>query len=236
MKTKQRAFTLVEVIVVFAVFLMILLVGFTFFMTNNKIVSSTEIKSDLQTQGEDIQQLFIEKLTQSRRVVYIKGANYAPEISTYQNIHEFQGGNPIKVERIIFEVYEENNAGADTRRWYNICINQENGMYYSIIDATYNTEVEENSLKNSIHWDEYRNWKCIGKDIKWMSLLPIDYNNYTTEADRVSRGINKINALNIEVGLSKKRGTINNDYSIKSVVEFRNYSIDRDVGGEINYA
>lgn len=230
MKTKKKGFTLIEMIIVLAVFLIVMTVAYLFFMTNTKIVASTEIKSELQQQGEEIQQLLIEKITQSRRVVYLTLVNGTP-ITNYQDIYGVQGGNPISLGKIIFEVYEGETAGAYNKYWYEFQ-KDTNGLYFKKVNVETLVNNEADAI-NNIDWTIDNNWKCIGKNVNDIRVLPVDYGNFTTDAERSNREIDKINALSINISLYKKSGFSEKDYSIKSIVEFRNYWLERNGEGDI---
>lgn len=65
MRKTRRGFTLVEIIVTMAIMALVATVIFTIFFTNNNMLKNTEIKSELQRDGDEIAEKFVKYGSQS---------------------------------------------------------------------------------------------------------------------------------------------------------------------------
>lgn len=65
MRKTRRGFTLVEIIVTMAIMALVATVIFTIFFTNNNMLKNTEIKSELQRDGDEISEKFVKYGSQS---------------------------------------------------------------------------------------------------------------------------------------------------------------------------
>ncbi|MBB6632126.1 PilW family protein [Clostridium algidicarnis] len=72
---KHKAFTLIELIVTLAIFIIVLNVLFPFFITSYKGFNTTEIKSHLQSEGESIMSYFSKDAMEAKEISNIIDIN-----------------------------------------------------------------------------------------------------------------------------------------------------------------
>ena len=103
MKKKKKAFTLMEVILALSISTIVLgLIG-TFFYVNNNSLIKTNIKSDLQKEGEAIQNQLIKVAQQSKDIksIEIAGGMTLVDAST-ENYDSFKNGANTDIREITF--------------------------------------------------------------------------------------------------------------------------------------
>lgn len=85
---KKKGFTLIEIMVVLAISVLIIGVVYTFYNTNNRALSTAEVKSTLQTEGNAIQKELLTIGTQAKGIVAIDG-NVAAQYSDAGEVDSF---------------------------------------------------------------------------------------------------------------------------------------------------
>ena len=118
---KKKGFTLIEIMVVLAISVLIIGVVYTFYNTNNRALSTAEVKSTLQTEGNAIQKELLTIGTQAKGIVAIDG-NVAAQYSDAGEVDSFtlqvydENG---KTTNYIFELTgSANKAGAKQLKIY----------------------------------------------------------------------------------------------------------------------
>lgn len=78
MKKTRKGFTLVEIMITMAIMAIVSTVIFTIFFTNNKMLTKAELKSDLQRDGDEISEKFVQYGSQSVCINSISGGSLVP--------------------------------------------------------------------------------------------------------------------------------------------------------------
>ena len=119
---KKKGFTLIEIMVVLAISVLIIGVIYTFYNTNNRALSTAEVKSTLQTEGNAIQKELLTIGTQAKGVYAIDG-NINAKYSDAGDVESFTlkvyDNDLTKTTDYIFQLTgTENKAGAKELKIY----------------------------------------------------------------------------------------------------------------------
>lgn len=119
---KKKGFTLIEIMVVLAISVLIIGVIYTFYNTNNRALSTAEVKSTLQTEGNAIQKELLTIGTQAKGIVAIGTGtkySYAGDVDTF-TLQVYDDENDLtKTTNYIFELTgSANKAGAKQLKIY----------------------------------------------------------------------------------------------------------------------
>ena len=202
MKKKKKAFTLMEVILALSISTIILgLVG-TFFYVNNNSLIKTNIKSDLQKEGEAIQNQLIKVAQQSKDIksIEIAGGMIPVDASTI-NYDSFINGANTDIKEITFN--QINDLGNKVP--YTFALNARDFTVSYMDGSNLVTIVLSNKVSS-------------------FKIVPIDYNNLT-DAERSNKKISSAKGVQVIVTLDKKQGTNEASQEFKTLIEFRNSDI-----------
>lgn len=202
MKKKKKAFTLMEVILALSISTIILgLVG-TFFYVNNNSLIKTNIKSDLQKEGEAIQNQLIKVAQQSKDIksIEIAGGMTIVDASTI-NYDSFINGANTDIKEITFN--QINDLGNKVP--YTFALNARDFTVSYMDGSNLVTIVLSNKVSS-------------------FKIVPIDYNNLT-DAERSNKKISNAKGVQVIVTLDKKQGTNEASQEFKTLIEFRNSEI-----------
>ncbi|GFZ32510.1 hypothetical protein CSC2_30360 [Clostridium zeae] len=86
MINKKKGFTLIEVIIVLALLTIVLGVIYQFFFSSNRDLNDTDVKSNLQFEGQQIQNSFTSYGSQGNIIRQLNGNNPPPADSTERGI------------------------------------------------------------------------------------------------------------------------------------------------------
>lgn len=202
MKKKKKAFTLMEVILALSISTIVLgLIG-TFFYVNNNSLIKTNIKSDLQKEGEAIQNQLIKVAQQSKDIKSIEfaGGMTLVDAST-ENYDSFKNGANTDIREITFN--QINDLGNKVP--YTFALNARDFTVSYMDGSNLVTIVLSNKVSS-------------------FKIVPIDYNNLT-DAERSNKKISNAKGVQVIVTLDKKQGTNEASQEFKTLIEFRNSDI-----------
>lgn len=202
MKKKKKAFTLMEVILALSISTIILgLVG-TFFYVNNNSLIKTNIKSDLQKEGEAIQNQLIKVAQQSKDIksIEIAGGMIPVDASTI-NYDSFINGANTDITEVTFN--QINDLGNKVP--YTFALNARD-LTVSYMDGSNLVTI------------------VLSNKVSSFKIVPIDYNNLT-DAERSNKKISNAKGVQVIVTLDKKQGTNEASQEFKTLIEFRNSDI-----------
>jgi len=146
MKDKNKGFTLIEVIITLAITVIVLGVIYAFSFTNQKMLSSTQINAELQDQGRDIENSFVEIGMQAKSIETVNNTDAGTD-NKYKSFES--NNNKLKI------------AGELTIKSYDI------NTYTFKLNGTV-LELIKNVAPTSI--------KTLSKNVKTMEIRPLDIN------------------------------------------------------------
>lgn len=196
MKKKTRAFTVLELLITISLVVVVLGVVYTFFFSNSKTLTTTELNSDLQFEAEKIQDELLVVGTESKgisQVLYLGGLNITDE--SYNAISDMQAQEgKIEVNEIRFV--------------------DDNGYYELDYEGTNLTIRKLDNSGNELTEDGYP--EVLSKNVTNLYIRPIDY--------RMNNLGKFINAPGIEISiiLKKNKGYSEVSLPVSTIVKFRN--------------
>jgi prepilin-type N-terminal cleavage/methylation domain-containing protein len=197
LKTKAKGFTLLELIITLSLTVLVLGVVYTFFFSNSKTLSTTEINSDLQLEAEAIQKDLLMYGTQAEGISKINGVELiTTKDMEYSSISASDG--KLDVTEIKLKVgadyftflYNEINNTLTIRK-----VNEEDR---EVIDSKLNLPKE---LSNNV--SEFK-------------VRPLDYRMNPTGNFKDALG------LEISLVLNKKKGYSDVTIPVSVIVKLRN--------------
>lgn len=196
MKKKTKGFTILELIISLSLVVIVLGVVYTFFFSNSKTLTTTELNSDLQFEAEKIQDELLVVGTESKgisQVLYLGGLNITDE--SYNAISDMQAQEgKIEVNEIRFV--------------------DDNGYYELDYEGTNLTIRKLDNSGNELTEDGYP--EVLSKNVTNLYIRPIDY--------RMNNLGKFINAPGIEISiiLKKNKGYSEVSLPVSTIVKFRN--------------
>lgn len=196
MKKKTKGFTILELIITLSLVVIVLGVVYTFFFSNSKTLTTTELNSDLQFEAEKIQDELLVVGTESKgisQVLYLGGLNITDE--SYNAISDMQAQEgKIEVNEIRFV--------------------DDNGYYELDYEGTNLTIRKLDNSGNELTEDGYP--EVLSKNVTNLYIRPIDY--------RMNNLGKFINAPGIEISiiLKKNKGYSEVSLPVSTIVKFRN--------------
>ena len=207
MKKTRRGFTLVEIIVTMAIMALVATVIFTIFFTNNNMLKKTEIKSELQRDGDEIAEKFVKYGSQSICLNSIRGG-LDPGIdyeTCYDDINRYINNLPKKdgyvtINKISLWIPNSNREEVEDRS-----------------DCTvYNLIHENNKLRIENNDGVLNNEELLSENVEEISIKLIGFDANCTE-------LRYVKGISLKVKFKKKKG--NNDeitYELTNDINFRN--------------
>lgn len=196
MKKTTKGFTILELIITLSLVVIVLGVVYTFFFSNSKTLTTTELNSDLQFEAEKIQDELLVVGTESKgisQVLYLGGLNITDE--SYNAISDMQAQEgKIEVNEIRFV--------------------DDNGYYELDYEGTNLTIRKLDNFGNELTEDGYP--EVLSKNVTNLYIRPIDY--------RMNNLGKFINAPGIEISiiLKKNKGYSEVSLPVSTIVKFRN--------------
>jgi len=196
LKKKTKGFTILELIISLSLVVIVLGVVYTFFFSNSKTLTTTELNSDLQFEAEKIQDELLVVGTESKgisQVLYLGGLNITDE--SYNAISDMQAQEgKIEVNEIRFV--------------------DDNGYYELDYEGTNLTIRKLDNFGNELTEDGYP--EVLSKNVTNLYIRPIDY--------RMNNLGKFINAPGIEISiiLKKNKGYSEVSLPVSTIVKFRN--------------
>ena len=212
LNSKKKGFTLVEMIIVLAITVIISGVIFTIFFTNTKILTSTEIKSDISNEKNDIQEKIFNIGSQSVSIDSITDtmSNVYDKDKKYDNITNISS---IQVEEIRLRVPNESDP---TNPYVYI-------FKYDNVNKVLSVKLEDGDIDNIIMVG--KDEKILSKNVESFGITLLDYQSYQNEVDESKKElytIGKAPGFKVEVTLKKKKGYAENTDKFSSIIKFRN--------------
>lgn len=196
MKKKTKGFTILELIITLSLVVIVLGVVYTFFFSNSKTLTTTELNSDLQFEVEKIQDELLVVGTESKgisQVLYLGGLNITDE--SYNAISDMQA--------------QEGKVEVNEIRFID-----DNGYYELDYEGTNLTIRKLDNSGNELTEDGYP--EVLSKNVTNLYIRPIDY--------RMNNLGKFINAPGIEISiiLKKNKGYSEVSLPVSTIVKFRN--------------
>lgn len=203
MNKKARGFTVLELIITLAITTMIMGVVYTFFFTNSKALSTTEIKTMLQTEAETIEKLLLNLGTEAKKIVQVNGIVASDVNNQYSALPTDSDENENYKKPITSLVLEYDNEDK-------LNMNLNNGILtMSIIDKSENIVKAEIVLSNNV------------EEIK---IRPLDVRMVVNKGqiEMENTRLEKAPGLEFDISLAKKKGYSDVKYNTTVLVKFRN--------------
>ncbi|SCK00899.1 Tfp pilus assembly protein PilE [uncultured Clostridium sp.] len=203
MNKKASGFTVLELIITLALTTMIMGVAYTFFFTNSKTLSTTEINTMLQTEAENIEKSLLNLGTEAKKIIQVNGVVASDVSNQYSALPTDSDENENYKKPITNLVLEYDNEDK-----VNIDLNS-GVLTISIIDKSGKLVQSENVLSDNV------------KEIK---IRPLDIrmvaNKGQTEMETTR--LEKAPGLEFDISLAKKKGYSDVKYDTTVLVKFRN--------------
>lgn len=194
MRKKTKGFTILELIIALSLTVVVLGVVYTFFFSGSKMLTTTEINSDLQSESEVIQKELLLYGTQAEELVKIIDKNNINFIDKdYVSLVDTNG--KLDVAEIKFKVGVE---------------------YFTFLyDKNKNTLTLKNVYSNDTEVTD-TNSKLLSANVKEFKIRPLDYRTNPSGKFKNTTG------LEISLILNKKKGYSDVTIPLSIIVKFRN--------------
>lgn len=196
MRKKTRGFTVLELIITLSLMVIVLGVVYTFFFSNSKTLTTTEINSDLQMESEGIQMELLQYGTQAEGISEINNTKI-----TASNKYNYEGlsdNGKLDISQITFKIGVE---------------------YFRFIYNSANSTLTLNKVNESgtvISDESLRLLRDLSKNVTEFKVRPLDYRM------KPSGNFMETTGLEISLVLNKKKGYSNVTIPISVIVKFRN--------------
>ncbi|MBU3137898.1 prepilin-type N-terminal cleavage/methylation domain-containing protein [Clostridium gasigenes] len=147
MERKSKGFTIIELMITLALTTLTLGVIYTFFFSNNKTISTTELSLELQSEAEVIQKELIELSTQATEIVLI-------DASKSESVNYMALNTEDKLDITSLQIRQYDDA--------------------SNSNVLYNLKFENKELKIQVGNDN--DIKILSKNVKAFKIRPLDIN------------------------------------------------------------
>jgi len=196
LRKKTRGFTVLELIITLSLMVIVLGVVYTFFFSNSKTLTTTEINSDLQMESEGIQMELLQYGTQAEGISEINNTKI-----TASNKYNYEGlsdNGKLDISQITFKIGVE---------------------YFRFIYNSANSTLTLNKVNESgtvISDESLRLLRDLSKNVTEFKVRPLDYRM------KPSGNFMETTGLEISLVLNKKKGYSNVTIPISVIVKFRN--------------
>lgn len=202
MRKHKDAMTLLEVIIALGLTALIFAVIYPFFFSNNKILSSADIKSTLQSEGKIIE----EKISNiGMQAIGIKGL--VVNGSSYISVNN----NNTLIGKATYKQLKSNEI-----------INSENEIMIDEISLD-SYDKDENIIRYKFIFDKnnkmlklaYENEEItLSENVESFKIKPVVTDDELT--------LEKSNSVEFIIDLTKKKGYSNSEYTVLTIINFRN--------------
>lgn len=202
MKKSKDAMTLLEVIIALGLTALIFSVIYPIFFSNNKILSSADIKSNLQTEGKSIEESLSNIGMQSIGIkglaangsncIELNNSNILMSKATYKQLKSkgiMNSENEINIEEVCLDSYDKD----------------ENVIKYRFI-----YDKSSNVFKLIYENEEI----VLSKNVVSFKFKPVITDEELT--------LEKANSVEFIIDLAKKKGYSNGEYKVLTIINFRN--------------
>ncbi|MPM17069.1 hypothetical protein SDC9_63453 [bioreactor metagenome] len=197
MRKKAKGFTLLELIITLSLTVVVLGVVYTFFFSNSKTLTTTEINSDLQLEAETIQKEFLMYGTQAEGISKINGLKLtSTEDRKYSSIADSNG--KLDVTELKFKVEKEYFSFLYNKSDNTLILKKVNDADGEITDSKLNLPKE------------------LSKNVSEFKVRPLDYRMNEKGSFKEATG------LEISLVLNKKKGYSDVTIPVSVIVKFRN--------------
>lgn len=196
MRKKTRGFTVLELIITLSLMVIVLGVVYTFFFSNSKTLTTTEINSDLQMESEGIQMELLQYGTQAEGISEINNTKI-----TASNKYNYKGlsdNGKLDISQITFKIGVE---------------------YFRFIYNSANNTLTLNKVNEAgtvISDESLRLPRDLSKNVTEFKVRPLDYRM------KPSGNFMETTGLEVSLVLNKKKGHSNVTIPISVIVKFRN--------------
>jgi len=196
LRKKTRGFTVLELIITLSLMVIVLGVVYTFFFSNSKTLTTTEINSDLQMESEGIQMELLQYGTQAEGISEINNTKI-----TASNKYNYEGlsdNGKLDISQITFKIGVE---------------------YFRFIYNSANNTLTLNKVNEAgtvISDESLRLPRDLSKNVTEFKVRPLDYRM------KPSGNFMETTGLEVSLVLNKKKGYSNVTIPISVIVKFRN--------------
>jgi len=196
LRKKTRGFTVLELIITLSLMVIVLGVVYTFFFSNSKTLTTTEINSDLQMESEGIQMELLQYGTQAEGISEINNTKI-----TASNKYNYEGlsdNGKLDISQITFKIGVE---------------------YFRFIYNSANNTLTLNKVNEAgtvISDESLRLPRDLSKNVTEFKVRPLDYRM------KPSGNFMETTGLEVSLVLNKKKGHSNVTIPISVIVKFRN--------------
>lgn len=226
MNRKVKGFTLLETIITLTIMVVVLAVVSSVFINSRKLMVKTELKSQLQEEGEKFQKTIVTYGTQAISV-QIKAGEYTDTSSwTFDDYigKSNAGTGYLTISNICFGLYPGVNGDTNVTVGddeYLICniglesVSEGKQMFTKrVVKCDLATPTNMNNISTS-NMDNLKEVTVI--PLNWQELC-----NKRTKDDSDFTLSNEITGLKVTAKFKKKQGNIEVEYEVSSIVKFRN--------------
>lgn len=194
MKIKAKGFTLIELLIALAITSLILGVIYAFFISSSRTLTTTEIKSELQGEAQQIEQLLVKIGTEGKKVKSIvdgTGTTITKYSEVYRVPEDIDNKNKLTLSSLEIE-YADGT----------ICLLEYNR-------ATKTLSSQEGSGVKTI----------LSKNVQEFSVRPLDIRMVDLSVEKL---FENAPGLEFNITLEKTKGYSDVDYPISTIAKFRN--------------
>lgn len=227
MNKRVKGFTLLETIITLTIMVVVLAVVSSVFINSRKLMVKTELKSQMQEEGEKFQKAIVTYGTQA--IDFSIKENSANEIGgwtirDYKNETSANNGY-LDVASINFLL--PNGVNGDT----NLTVaNNENLLCKMMFESTGSygrvftkrIDKKEGNLLSSPTIASDVLVQTVSKDIESVSIIPLNWQELQGKADDSTYLFDEMTGLKVTAKFKKKQGNIEVEYEVSSIVKFRN--------------
>lgn len=197
LETRAKGFTLLEVIIALSITVLVMGVVYTFFFSNNRTLSVTEINSTLQGEGEVIEKELFNLGTQARGIINVN--SQSAELIQYNSLPNIgiSENEKYKLPTTSMQLIYENGDRA----------------IISLINAHLTVMVTRND--GTVIVPE----KILSENVMEFKIRPLDVRMVS---DMANSDFLEAPGVEFSIMLNKKKGYSNVEYPVNLIVKFRN--------------
>lgn len=222
MSKKVKGFTLLETIITVTIMVIVLAVVSSVFINSKKLMVKTELKSQMQEEGEKFQKSIVTYGTQAIALEIKRGTGIDVTGWTIGDYKTASTDGYLDISSITFLL--PNGVNGDTNLTvgsdeYLLCkmsyedIGEGKSAFIKRIDKV---EVSTPTVTSDIKVT------TMSKDLYEVNIIPLNWNEIDAEADTSLGLLNKMTGLKVTAKFKKKQGNIEVEYEVSSIVKFRN--------------
>lgn len=210
MKKKVRGMTLIELIISISISTVILGIMGTFLISNSRMLTTTDLKSDMQRESQAISNEFLTRGVEATNIEKIAvGSTVTPVNSGLVTYTGLDANNTINLNEIVFKAYDDYGMQESHSR---LCKIKLVGNRLTVINAKY--DVSTSDYSNGVE-------RVLATHVRSLTITPVDAINLPV-ADRATKSFKTTQSFKITSVIEGKEGLVDLDIPVEVLVQFRN--------------